>query len=83
MAIKLKDMKEMGREELLEKLSELKKELMKLNAQVHTGTAPKNPGQIKQIKKTTARILTLLKIREMQKKKEENSKEKKEELKKA
>lgn len=42
-----------------EKLIELKKELVKINAQIAIGTAIKNPGQVKEIKKTLARILTL------------------------
>ena len=42
------------------KLSELKKELVKLNAQASTGTAMKNPGMIKKTKKNIARILTLI-----------------------
>ena len=38
---------------------EMKKELVKMNAQVATGTALKNPGQLKSIKKSLARILTI------------------------
>ena len=34
---------------------------MKNNAQVAIGTTPKSPGQIRQIKRTIARILTILK----------------------
>ena len=37
------------------KLIESKKELLKLNAQVLSGTTPKSPGQIKQYKKTIAK----------------------------
>ena len=42
-----------------EKLIELKKELVKINAQIAIGTSIKNPGQVRKIKKTLARILTL------------------------
>ncbi|MBI2651647.1 50S ribosomal protein L29 [Candidatus Woesearchaeota archaeon] len=42
-----------------EKISELKKELMKMNAQVALGASIKNPGQLKKIKKTLARIITI------------------------
>lgn len=45
-------------EELEAKILELRKELMKLNAQVAVGATPKNPMQIKQAKKTIARIKT-------------------------
>ena len=47
----------MGKEELDNKLKDLRKELMKLNAQIATGTTPKSPGQVRQIKKTIAKIL--------------------------
>ena len=57
--MKAKDIRALGKEELSKKIAEMKKELIKLNAQVATGTPPKNPGQIKQIKKTIARILTV------------------------
>ena len=42
-----------------EKLLELKKELVKMNAQVAIGSAIKNTSQIKKIKKTIARIYTV------------------------
>ena len=41
------------------KLQELDKELMKLRSQVASGTVPRNPGRIKTIKKTIARIHTI------------------------
>ncbi len=49
----------MGELDLENKLVELKKELMKINSQVATGTIPKNPGKIRVIKRTIARILTI------------------------
>jgi len=42
-----------------EKTLELKKELVKMNAQIAVGTAIKNPGQAKKMKKTLARIITI------------------------
>ncbi len=42
------------------KLDELKKELVKLNAQSNAGTAMKNPGLLKQTKKNIARIMTAM-----------------------
>lgn len=58
--IKTKDLRAMPKKELEEKINELRKELMKENAQVATGTIPKNPGNIRNIKKTIARIHTIL-----------------------
>ena len=68
MALKIKEIVSMGNEELKAKLDELKKELIKHNAQIATGTNPKSPGQVKIIKKTIARILTVIKIKGGEKK---------------
>jgi len=62
--MKAKEMREMNVQQLNEKLEEMQKELVKLNAQVATGTNPKNPSQIKNIKKNIARILTLINEKE-------------------
>ena len=58
--MKHKELKMLPEPELKKKLEELHKELMKDNAQVATGTIPKNPGKLKVTKKTIARIHTLL-----------------------
>jgi large subunit ribosomal protein L29 len=58
--MKAKDLRSMPKEDLDSKLIELKKELIKHNAQIATGTTPKSPGQIKQIKKTIAKIMTIV-----------------------
>jgi large subunit ribosomal protein L29 len=54
-----KEFRELGTNELRSRLSELRKELLKLNVEVNTGNAA-NPGRVKQNKKNIARILTLL-----------------------
>ena len=66
--MKFKEIKALEASEVKLKLVELRKELIKLNAQVATGTALKSPGQIKQTRKTIAKILTLMKEREVSKK---------------
>lgn len=58
--MKIKEIREKKPEELKEKLNELKKELIKLNTQIATGTTLKNPGGVRKIKKTIAKILTVL-----------------------
>jgi len=63
MALKIKEIESMDVEELKTKLEELKKELIKHNAKIATGTNPKSPGQVRVIKKTVARILTVLKTK--------------------
>lgn len=68
---KKKELASMTKSDLLGKMEELKKELIKENAQVATGTVPKNPGQIKAMKKTVARIMTLLNNKHSKKSEEE------------
>jgi len=57
--MKAKEIRGMDKISLNEKILELNKELIKTNAQIATGAAIKNPGQVKEIKKTVARILTI------------------------
>jgi len=52
-------LKNLTDKELNERLKELKKELMKLRAQVATRTLPEKPGRIREIRRTIARILTI------------------------
>ncbi len=59
MAKKL-DVKNMSKEEMKKKMAELKMELMKLKSQVSRGTPPENPGRIRAIKRTIARMLTFM-----------------------
>ena len=61
------DPTKMSKEELHAKVLELRKELIKLNAQTATGTAPKNPMQISTTKKHIARLLTALRSKESNK----------------
>lgn len=64
------DYKQMNETQLNERLSDLKKELMKINTQISTGTTPENPGRVKEVKKTIARIITALNLKKEQPKKE-------------
>ncbi len=50
--------REMTEAEREENLRDARLELIKLNAQVATGTPPENPGKIKELKRTIARIKT-------------------------
>jgi len=58
--IRKKELKEMSKEELKKKWVQLKKDLIKANAQIANKSNPDNPGQVKEIKKTIARIKTIL-----------------------
>ncbi|MBU2589725.1 MAG: 50S ribosomal protein L29 [Nanoarchaeota archaeon] len=84
MKIKAKEIRQMNEKQIKEKLFEVKKDLMKANSQIAVGTVPENPGQVKQMKKTIARMLTILTEKEKEPKQEKNKsvKETKEEIKK-
>lgn len=58
--IRLKDLRGMSSEELTEKMRELRIELSREKGASASGTKPENPGKIKEMKKTIARILTIL-----------------------
>jgi large subunit ribosomal protein L29 len=59
--MKFKQLQTLSVEDRTKKLNEAKRELLKLNGQVATGTAPKSPGQIKELKKTIAKLMVLSK----------------------
>ncbi len=61
---KSKKLRNLSAEDLRSRLIDLRKELMKINAQRSTGTSLKNPSQLRETKKAVARILTLIKNRE-------------------
>ena len=64
--MKASELRKMTNEELNEKLIELKKKLMELRFKNSIGSLEK-PSEIKATKKTIARILTVLRERELQK----------------
>jgi|TARA_Y100000310_G_C20675381_1_gene812743 large subunit ribosomal protein L29 len=66
--MKAKEIRSSDKTSLNDKVVELKKELVKINAQIVIGTAIKNPGQVKKIKKTLARIMTIQQEKNQQKK---------------
>lgn len=74
--IKKSELKQMKEPQLKERLIELKKEMMKINSQRAVGTVPENPGRVKEVRKTIARILTKLSQMEksLKKSKEEGNK---------
>lgn len=57
--LRSEDARNMGQEELDEKLGDLRLELAKEQGKIELGSFPENPGRIKEIKRTIARILTV------------------------
>ncbi|NIP66546.1 50S ribosomal protein L29 [Candidatus Bathyarchaeota archaeon] len=57
--ISMRDIRSMSPEDREERLGELRTELMRLRTMVEAGGAPENPSQIREIRRTIARILTV------------------------
>jgi large subunit ribosomal protein L29 len=62
--MKAKEIRELSSQELEQKLNDLKAELFNLRFQLATGQL-ENPMRIKEVRKTYARIKTILKEREL------------------
>ena len=59
--IKAKDVRKLTEKEYKEKISEIRKELMKLRAQMSSGSTPENVGKIRALRRAVARMLTIKK----------------------
>ncbi len=53
------DIRDMSSDEIEEKLMELRNELLRERSIVAAGGAPENPGRIKEIRRTIARMKTI------------------------
>jgi large subunit ribosomal protein L29 len=58
--VKAEELRNKDRNELKEQLGDLHKELVQERGQIEIGGFADNPGQIKEMKKTIARIKTVL-----------------------
>ena len=56
----MEEIHEMNQEEREEKLQELRTELTKIKTMIKAGGAIENPGRVNLLKKTIARILTVI-----------------------
>jgi large subunit ribosomal protein L29 len=59
--MKLRDLKELSLEDKFKKLKELRAELLHERSAASMGGSLRSPGKIKALRKTIARILTLIK----------------------
>jgi large subunit ribosomal protein L29 len=57
--LKLKDIRDMSSDKRKEKITEFRTELARLKTMVEAGGAIDNPAQIRELRKTIARILTI------------------------
>ncbi len=67
--LRTRDLRKMSREELEKKLEELREELAKLRLKSAVGTLD-NPGAVRAVRRTIARILTILREEELGERKE-------------
>jgi len=58
--LKTKDAREMSDKELKEKINDLRKEIIEEKGQIEIGGFADNPGRIGEMRKTIARIKTIL-----------------------
>ncbi len=59
--VRVKEVREMSDEQIEKQLKDLRNELLKERAITATGGAPENPGRIRELRRTIARILTIQK----------------------
>ncbi len=59
--VKAKEIRGMSDDQVQKQLKDLKNELLKERAITATGGAPENPGRIRELRRTIARILTIQK----------------------
>jgi large subunit ribosomal protein L29 len=65
--LKIKEIRKLSDEDLEKRLNEFKLELLKERGNIEMGGNIKNPGKIKVIRRSIARILTLKKEKEKKK----------------
>jgi large subunit ribosomal protein L29 len=65
--LRIKEIRKLNDEDLEKRLNELKLELLKERGNIEMGGNIKNPGKIKVIRRSIARILTLKKEKEKKK----------------
>lgn len=58
--LRMEDIRDMSEEDMQVRLQELRTELTKLTTLIKAGGAIENPGRVKLLKKTIARILTVI-----------------------
>lgn len=59
--LKSEEIRDMKTKEIRNKLEELQTELMKVETTIGSGGVPENPGRVKELKRTIARVKTILK----------------------
>jgi large subunit ribosomal protein L29 len=63
--LRMSQIREMSREDQERRLEEYRTELSKINTMIKAGGSIENPGRVKALKKTIARVLTVRKEEEL------------------
>jgi large subunit ribosomal protein L29 len=63
--LRMSQIREMSREDQERRLEEYRTELSKINTMIKAGGSIENPGRVKALKKTIARVLTVMKEEEL------------------
>jgi len=61
----MREIREMAQEERSRRLGEMRTELMKLRTMISAGGSIENPGRVKALKKTIARLMTVTREEEL------------------
>jgi len=63
--LRMSQIREMSREDQEKRLEEFRTELSKVNTMIKAGGSIENPGRVKALKKTIARVLTVIREEEL------------------
>lgn len=58
--LRISQIREMSPEERVRRLDEMKTELSKIKTMIHAGGSVENPGRVRELKKTIARLMTVM-----------------------
>ncbi|MBT3940740.1 50S ribosomal protein L29 [Candidatus Woesearchaeota archaeon] len=57
--LRSKEIRQLNEKDFQSKLGDIRKELLKLRAQKSAGSTPENPGRIRALRRTIARMITI------------------------
>ena len=63
--LRMSQMREMSREDQEKRLEEFRTELSKVKTMINAGGSIENPGKVKALRKTIARVLTVIREEEL------------------
>lgn len=63
--LRMSQIREMSREDREKRLEEFRTELSKVNTMIQAGGSIDNPGKVKALKRTIARVLTVMREEEL------------------